>query len=151
MKYTVQLLDEIWDIFRKDETLAMLLKVKDPTSLAEWNTKMRRGLAGAELVDEKQDIYFVMSFIPSVGGTKNWMVNKNMLEFRLIGRSNNRKLMNDLYIHLNKLLKNIMKICLYMPRVHSQQAQQVLLVICLEFDHLLGLNYRRILNGTTNW
>nr|DAM64287.1 MAG TPA: hypothetical protein [Caudoviricetes sp.] len=105
MKYTVQLLDEIWDLFRKDETLAMLLRVKDPTSLAEWNTKMRRGLAGAELVDEKQEIYFVMSFIPSVGGTKNWMVNKNMLEFRLIGRSNNRKLMNDLYIHLNKLLK----------------------------------------------
>ena len=72
MKYTVQLLDEIWDIFRKDETLAMLLKVKDPTSLAEWNTKMRRGLAGAELVDEKQDIYFVMSFIPSVGGRIGW-------------------------------------------------------------------------------
>ena len=105
MKYTVQLLDELWDIFRKDETMARLLKVSDPNNLTEWNTKMRRGLAGADLVDEKPEIYFVMSFIPSVGETKNWMVNKNLLEFRIIGRSNNRKLVNDLYIHLNKLLK----------------------------------------------
>ena len=96
MKYTVQLLDELWDLFRKDETLASLLKIKDTSNLVEWNTKMRRGLAGAELVVEKQEIYFVMSFIPSVGNTKNWMVNKNLLEFRIIGRSNNRKLVNDL-------------------------------------------------------
>lgn len=105
MKYTVQLLDELWDSFRKDETMARLLKVSDISNLAEWNTKMRRGLAGADLIDEKQEIYFVMSFIPSVGETKNWMVNKNLLEFRIIGRSNNRKLVNDLYIHLNKFLK----------------------------------------------
>lgn len=105
MKYTVQLLDELWDSLRRDETMAHLLKVSDPNNLAEWNIKMRRGLAGADLVDEKQEIYFVMSFIPSVGETKNWMVNKNLLEFRIIGRSNNRKLVNDLYIHLNKFLK----------------------------------------------
>lgn len=105
MKYTVQLLDELWDLFRKDEELQRILKIKDPSSLQEWNTKIRRGLAGAELVDEKQDIYIVMSFIPSVGSTKNFMVNKNTLEFRLIGRSNNRKALNDLYIHLNKVLK----------------------------------------------
>lgn len=105
MKYTVQLLDELWDSFRKDETMARLLKVSDTSNLAEWNTKMRRGLAGADLIDEKQEIYFVMSFIPSVGETKNWMVNKNLLEFRIIGRNNNRKLVNDLYIHLNKFLK----------------------------------------------
>ena len=112
MKYTVQLLDELWDLFRKDDTLASLLEIKDPSSLQEWNTKVRRGLAGADLVDEKQEIYFVMSFIPSVGNTKNHLVNKNLLEFRLIGRSNNRKRMNDLYIHLNKLLKK-----------HLQEAQ----------------------------
>lgn len=105
MKYTVQLLDELWNILRNDETIANLLKVKDTQSIPEWNSKIRRGLAGAELVDEKQDIYIIMSFIPSVGNTKNWMVNKNLLEFRIIGRSNNRKLVNDLYIHLNKLLK----------------------------------------------
>ena len=105
MKYTVQLLDELWNILRQDKTMASLLNVKDAQSIQEWNSKIRRGLAGAELVDEKQDIYLVMSFIPSVGNTKNWMVNKNLLEFRIIGRSNNRKLVNDLYIHLNKLLK----------------------------------------------
>lgn len=105
MKYTVQLLDELWNILRNDETIVNLLKVKDTQSIPEWNSKIRRGLAGAELVDEKQDIYIIMSFIPSVGNTKNWMVNKNLLEFRIIGRSNNRKLVNDLYIHLNKLLK----------------------------------------------
>lgn len=105
MKYTVQLLDELWNILRNDETITNLLKVKDTQSIPEWNSKIRRGLAGAELVDEKQDIYIIMSFIPSVGNTKNWMVNKNLLEFRIIGRSNNRKLVNDLYIHLNKLLK----------------------------------------------
>lgn len=105
MKYTVQLLDELWNILRNDDEMASLLKVKDTQSIPEWNSKIRRGLAGAELVDEKQDIYLIMSFIPSVGNTKNWMVNKNLLEFRIIGRSNNRKLLNDLYIHLNKLLK----------------------------------------------
>lgn len=105
MKYTVQLLDELWNILRNDGEMASLLKVKDTQSIPEWNSKIRRGLAGAELVDEKQDIYIIMSFIPSVGNTKNWMVNKNLLEFRIIGRSNNRKLVNDLYIHLNKLLK----------------------------------------------
>lgn len=105
MKYTVQLLDELWNILRNDDEMASLLKVKDTQSIPEWNSKIRRGLAGAELVDEKQDIYIIMSFIPSVGNTKNWMVNKNLLEFRIIGRSNNRKLLNDLYIHLNKLLK----------------------------------------------
>lgn len=105
MKYTVQLLDELWNILRQDEEMAMLLRIKDTQSIKEWNSKIRRGLAGAELVDEKQDIYIIMSFIPSVGNTKNWMVNKNLLEFRIIGRSNNRKLVNDLYIHLNKLLK----------------------------------------------
>lgn len=105
MKYTVQLLDELWNILRQDEEMAMLLRIKDIQSIQEWNSKIRRGLAGAELVDEKQDIYIIMSFIPSVGNTKNWMVNKNLLEFRIIGRSNNRKLVNDLYIHLNKLLK----------------------------------------------
>lgn len=105
MKYTVQLLDDLWNILRNDETTASLLKVKDTQSIPEWNSKIRRGLAGAELVDEKQDIYIIMSFIPSVGNTKNWMVNKNLLEFRIIGRSNNRKLVNDLYIHLNKILK----------------------------------------------
>ncbi len=101
MKYTVQLLDELWNILRNDDEMASLLKVKDTQSIPEWNSKIRRGLAGAELVDEKQDIYLIMSFIPSVGNTKNWMVNKNLLEFRIIGRSNNRKLLNDLYIHLN--------------------------------------------------
>nr|DAJ57424.1 MAG TPA: hypothetical protein [Caudoviricetes sp.] len=105
MKYTVQLLDELWNILRQDEEIASLLRIKDAQSIQEWNSKIRRGLAGAELVDEKQDIYIIMSFIPSVGNTKNWMVNKNLLEFRIIGRSNNRKLVNDLYIHLNKLLK----------------------------------------------
>lgn len=105
MKYTVQLLDELWNILRNDDEMASLLKIKDTQSIPEWNSKIRRGLAGAELVDEKQDIYLIMSFIPSVGNTKNWMVNKNLLEFRIIGRSNNRKLLNDLYIHLNKLLK----------------------------------------------
>ena len=105
MKYTVQLLDELWNILRNDDEMASLLKVKDTQSIPEWNSKIRRGLAGAEIVDEKQDIYIIMSFIPSVGNTKNWMVNKNLLEFRIIGRSNNRKLVNDLYIHLNKLLK----------------------------------------------
>lgn len=105
MKYTVQLLDELWNILRQDEEMAMLLRIKDTQSIQEWNSKIRRCLAGAELVDEKQDIYIIMSFIPSVGNTKNWMVNKNLLEFRIIGRSNNRKLVNDLYIHLNKLLK----------------------------------------------
>lgn len=105
MKYTVQLLDELWNILRQDEEMASLLRIKDIQSIQEWNSKIRRGLAGAELVDEKQDIYIIMSFIPSVGNTKNWMVNKNLLEFRIIGRSNNRKLVNDLYIHLNKLLK----------------------------------------------
>lgn len=105
MKYTVQLLDELWNILRQDEEMASLLRIKDTQSIQEWNYKIRRGLAGAELVDEKQDIYIIMSFIPSVGNTKNWMVNKNLLEFRIIGRSNNRKLVNDLYIHLNKLLK----------------------------------------------
>ncbi len=105
MKYTVQLLDELWNILRNDGEMASLLRVKDTQSIPEWNSKIRRGLAGAELVDEKQDIYIIMSFIPSVGNTKNWMVNKNLLEFRIIGRSNNRKLVNDLYIHLNKLLK----------------------------------------------
>ena len=105
MKYTVQLLDELWNILRNDNEMASLLKIKDTQSIPEWNSKIRRGLAGAELVDEKQDIYLIMSFIPSVGNTKNWMVNKNLLEFRIIGRSNNRKLLNDLYIHLNKLLK----------------------------------------------
>ena len=105
MKYTVQLLDELWNILRNDNEIASLLRVKDTQSIPEWNSKIRRGLAGAELVDEKQDIYIIMSFIPSVGNTKNWMVNKNLLEFRIIGRSNNRKLVNDLYIHLNKLLK----------------------------------------------
>lgn len=105
MKYTVQLLDELWNILRQDEEMASLLRIKDAQSIQEWNSKIRRGLAGAELVDEKQDIYIIMSFIPSVGNTKNWMVNKNLLEFRIIGRSNNRKLVNDLYIHLNKLLK----------------------------------------------
>ena len=96
MKYTVQLLDELWNILRQDEEMAMLLRIKDTQSIQEWNSKIRRGLAG---------IYIIMSFIPSVGNTKNWMVNKNLLEFRIIGRSNNRKLVNDLYIHLNKLLK----------------------------------------------
>lgn len=105
MKYTVQLLDELWNILRTNQEMASLLRVKDTQSIPEWNSKIRRGLAGAELVDEKQDIYIIMSFIPSVGNTKNWMVNKNLLEFRIIGRSNNRKLVNDLYIHLNKLLK----------------------------------------------
>lgn len=105
MKYTVQLLDELWNILRQDEEVASLLRIKDTQSIQEWNSKIRRGLAGAELVDEKQDIYINMSFLPSVGNTKNWMVNKNLLEFRIIGRSNNRKLVNDLYIHLNKLLK----------------------------------------------
>lgn len=105
MKYTVQLLDELWNILRQDEEMAMLLRIKDIQSIQEWNSKIRRGLAGAELVDEKQDIYIIMSFIPSVGNTKNWMVNKNLLEFRIIGRSNNRKLVNDLYIYMNKLLK----------------------------------------------
>lgn len=105
MKYTVQLLDELWNILRQDEEMASLLRIKDTQSIQEWNSKIRRGFAGAELVDEKQDIYIIMSFIPSVGNTKNWMVNKNLLEFRIIGRSNNRKLVNDLYIHLNKLLK----------------------------------------------
>lgn len=105
MKYTVQLLDELWNILRQDEEMASLLRIKDTQLIQEWNSKIRRGLAGAELVDEKQDIYIIMSFIPSVGNTKNWMVNKNLLEFRIIGRSNNRKLVNDLYIHLNKLLK----------------------------------------------
>lgn len=105
MKYTVQLLDELWNILRNDGEMASLLRIKDTQSIPEWNSKIRRGLAGAELVDEKQDIYIIMSFIPSVGNTKNWMVNKNLLEFRIIGRSNNRKLVNDLYIHLNKLLK----------------------------------------------
>lgn len=105
MKYTVQLLDELWNILRTNQEMASLLKVKDTQSIPEWNSKIRRGLAGAELVDEKQDIYIIMSFIPSVGNTKNWMVNKNLLEFRIIGRSNNKKLVNDLYIHLNKLLK----------------------------------------------
>lgn len=105
MKYTVQLLDELWNILRNDDEMASLLRVKDTQSIPEWNSKIRRGLAGAELIDEKQDIYIIMSFIPSVGNTKNWMVNKNLLEFRIIGRSNNRKLVNDLYIHLNKLLK----------------------------------------------
>lgn len=105
MKYTVQLLDELWNILRTNQEMASLLRIKDTQSIPEWNSKIRRGLAGAELVDEKQDIYIIMSFIPSVGNTKNWMVNKNLLEFRIIGRSNNRKLVNDLYIHLNKLLK----------------------------------------------
>lgn len=105
MKYTVQLLDELWNILRQDKEMASLLRIKDTQSIQEWNSKVRRGLAGAELVDEKQDIYIIMSFIPSVGNTKNWMVNKNLLEFRIIGRSNNRKLVNDLYIYLNKLLK----------------------------------------------
>ena len=105
MKYTVQLLDELWNILRQDEEMASLLRIKDTHSIQEWTAKIRRGLAGAELGDEQQDIYIIMSFIPSVGNTKNWMVNKNLLEFRIIGRSNNRKLVNDLYIHLNKLLK----------------------------------------------
>lgn len=105
MKYTVQLLDELFNIIRNDATMAALLKVKDVSNLQEWNTKVRRGIAGADLVDETQEIYIVMSFIPSVGVTRNFMVNKNTLEFRIIGRSNNRKLVNDLYIHLNKLIK----------------------------------------------
>ena len=80
MKYTVQLLDELWDIFRKDETMARLLKVSDPNNLTEWNTKMRRGLAGADLVDEKQEIYFVMSFIPSVGETRIYLSSASLGE-----------------------------------------------------------------------
>lgn len=103
MKHTVELIDDLFLLFINDQELLDILGIKDKTDIEDCNRKIKRVLESSDVVDDTLETFFVYNFIQSIAYTQNYLVNKNILEFRLYGH--NRPSMNKLYIRLKTLLK----------------------------------------------
>lgn len=102
MKHTVELIDELFIKFINDKQLLSILGV-EKNDIEGCNRKIKRIIEDSDLVNDELDIFFTYNFIQSIAYTPVYLVNKNLLEFRLYGHS--RPSINKLYIRLKEILK----------------------------------------------
>lgn len=104
MKHTVELIDELYGLFKENKQLIELLGITDVSNKKEMNKKIRRQLESTDIVDETIDSFFVYTFIPSISNTYNYKVNKSMLEFRIVAR--HTATLNKLYLCIKHILQD---------------------------------------------
>ena len=84
MDYVIELQDELFDLFRNDKEICMLLGIKDNTSIAECSTKIRRGIQPAVAANDSPNLFIAYWIVPSYGiTTRNYLTNESVIEFDL--------------------------------------------------------------------
>lgn len=102
MKIPLELQDELFGLFINDKDICTILGINDSTNIPECSTKIRRELQTAALANDGPSLFFVYTWIPSLGAIQdNYKVNRNTLEFIIYGKYR---------AHIVKLYKAIKKV-----------------------------------------
>lgn len=104
MKHTVELKQELFKLFKKDKQICELLNITENSTVEEINRKIKRQFEADDILDDKLPLFFIFTFIPSIGETWNYLVNKNLLEFRIYGRYQSK--VDKLYLAIKRVLQD---------------------------------------------
>lgn len=104
MKYALELQDELFDLFRNDNTICQLVGIVDSSDLKDCMNRIRRGIQPVATANDSPSLFFAYYVVPSYGiNTKNYMANTGIIEFDIYFK--HRGQMVKLFKAINAVLK----------------------------------------------
>lgn len=103
MKSTFDLQDELFDLFRYDEELPVILGITDVNDIGQCDNKIRRQCQDPTLLTTDVLDFFDYSFVDA-RPTKNYLVNFGLLEINIF--AGNRYKAKLIYDPIKRILKD---------------------------------------------